>query len=86
MAADPEWNHALDDFHKALVACKDPVAAAILVHSVRVDYLVTRVARLERHFKDFDHQICMGIRYGLFGTEADFSASLMDVNFAGEGE
>ncbi len=50
----------------------DATAAALLVLS---DTLQSRLF-------DFDHQICMGVRYALFGTGADSGTTLEGVTSA----
>lgn len=54
MADDKRWIEW--KFKNHLSVAKDPVAASILV--------------LVECLSDIDHQICMGIRYGVYGAEA----------------
>jgi hypothetical protein len=65
----------LSDYAQAVKKTKDPTAAAILV-------LADRVAQegetLSAQLKDFDHQLCIGIRLGLFGTGAGDRSSILD--------
>lgn len=55
-------------FQHVLKITKDPVAAAIMILA----------GKINGQLHDFDHQICMGIRHGLFGSGSD-SKSILDL-------
>lgn len=62
-----------NDYKHALKLTKgNEVAASILV-------LADNVYSVSRQLHDFDHQICMGIRYGLFGSGHSIEPSILDL-------
>lgn len=50
----------------------DEVTSRILLAEVMDSSLTLLCRRLE----DFDHQICMGVRFGLFGSDAPNNSSI----------
>lgn len=57
---------------KDLTGAND-VAAALLVLA---DGIAVGLDRIADRLKDFDHQICMGIRHGLMGNYVDATANV----------
>lgn len=59
------------DYEAFLETTDDPVAAALLV-------LASNVEKIANAMSDggLGHEICMGIRHGLFGAHADDNVSL----------
>jgi len=41
--------------------------------------LLTLAHVLDKHLENFDHQICMGIRKGLFGNDSGNKESILDL-------
>ncbi len=65
-------------YEEAFAVCKDPTAAAILVLAHQISALEHHAAKATESLEGFDHQICMGIRKGLFGAAAEENASIKD--------
>ncbi len=54
--------------YKKQLKCNDNAAAILTLASV-----------IKQTMFDFDHQICMGLRMGLFGTDAGSDSSILDL-------
>ncbi len=67
-------------YDQALLACNDPTAASILVLAYQISALEHQAAVANESLKDFGHQLCIGIRTGLFGADAPPTASIKDCN------
>lgn len=72
----------IENFDKILQHVKDvcqtkEVTPSILTASAILT-LAVEMNNVAGNLRDFDHQICMGIRYGLYGTGTNSGHSLGD--------